>query len=180
MQTVATANVNDDADTAGMPHVNTGLPSFKDAGPPKLQPSCPTSSPRLRQQAAHHSKREAQSRRRRKDRYEQLQYAMLGRGKEKDRKQSAYAEESEISSDEDDIKNSVLLRTYWIAVLWSDSSIRWLAPPHGRTFPISTPLLLWRKRHHQYVASQLEVFKMFKCQPYFCSPRSLFKVEMSL
>jgi hypothetical protein len=36
---------------------------------------------------------------------------MLGRGKEKDRKQSVYAEESEISSDEDDIKNSVLLRT---------------------------------------------------------------------
>jgi hypothetical protein len=111
MQTVATANVNDDADTAGMPHVNTGLPSFKDARPPKLQPSCPTSSPRLRQQAAHHSKREAQSRRRRKDRYEQLRYPMLGRGKEKDRKQSAYDEEFEISSDDDDIKNSVLLRT---------------------------------------------------------------------
>jgi hypothetical protein len=36
---------------------------------------------------------------------------MLGRGKEKDRKQSAYDEESEISSDDADIKNPVLLRT---------------------------------------------------------------------
>jgi hypothetical protein len=42
MQTVATANVNDDADRAVMPHVNTGLPSFKDAAPlhPELQSSC--------------------------------------------------------------------------------------------------------------------------------------------
>jgi hypothetical protein len=48
MQTVATANVNDDADTAGMPHVNTGLPSFKDAGPPNLSDviTSPTSTSR--------------------------------------------------------------------------------------------------------------------------------------
>jgi hypothetical protein len=122
MQTVATANVNDDADSAGMPHVNTGLPSFQDAGPlpPELQSSCPTPLPRPCEKAVHDSKwREALGKRQRNGRHARSQHSMSGVRRNapgcvhlkgvvgKDRKQSVYAEESDISSDDDGIKTQM-------------------------------------------------------------------------
>jgi hypothetical protein len=121
MQTVATANVNDDADSTK--HVNIGLQLFKDARPlpPMLQSSCLKSLPRACKKAVYDSKRLKKTGQRQQklwrvrrhrpkpvvERYARQIRSFDSEGVEEHRKRSAYNEESEISSDGDDIKGQM-------------------------------------------------------------------------
>jgi hypothetical protein len=123
MRTVATANFEVDADSAGIQHVDTGLPSFEDAGPvpPELQSSCPTPLPRPYEKAVHKLKRREAIGKRCNSWYARPQHPMLGVRRDAHQmrylhlegvvgqhtKQSAYEEEPEISSDDDHIKRQM-------------------------------------------------------------------------
>jgi hypothetical protein len=116
MQTVATANVNDDADSTE--HVNIGLQLFKDAGPlaPVPQSACLKPLPRPCEKAVHDSKRLKKIGQRRQEACHARRYARQMRSVDSEgvvkehKKRSAYDEESEISSDGDDIKRQ--MRTF--------------------------------------------------------------------